>query len=175
MRLKDSGLTLIELLVVLAIIGILASVVLTNLRDARESAIEKRALMEFRHFSTALEMYLLDHGQVYPDDVSRGIPPGIEPYLSVGDWPNAPWQNSEYDWDNWIIDGEQVVQLSIRFCPLGSNIDDCNFPSADWAEDFDTHSAFFYCYEGPCRSHEGRPQNHPGYCVNCSCKQMQDC
>ncbi len=55
------GFTLIELLVVVAIIGVLASMVMSSLNDARERAREARALSEMKSIYTAFQMYLLDN------------------------------------------------------------------------------------------------------------------
>lgn len=62
---KNKGFTLIELLVVVAIIGILASVVLSSLNDARARARDARRLSDIQSFQTALEVYNLDNGR-YP-------------------------------------------------------------------------------------------------------------
>ena len=172
--LRGRGFTLIELLVVIAIVGILAAVVLTNISNARHSAFEARAQMEIRSFATAMQLYLSTHGD-YPDDVDRGIPSGLETYLASDGWPQGPWPDSIYDWDNWEIDGERVIQLSVRFCPVGGPLSACTFPKASWANNFDIHSAYFYCFEGACRSHVSRPRNHPGYCMNCGCNEMETC
>jgi prepilin-type N-terminal cleavage/methylation domain-containing protein len=63
--LKSKGFTLIELLVVVAIIGILATVVLSSLGAARTRARDARRLSEMKSFETALEAYYLDYNQ-YP-------------------------------------------------------------------------------------------------------------
>jgi type II secretion system protein G len=63
--LKSKGFTLIELLVVVAIIGILATVVLSSLGSARTRARDARRIAEMKNFETALEMYYLDYNQ-YP-------------------------------------------------------------------------------------------------------------
>jgi prepilin-type N-terminal cleavage/methylation domain-containing protein len=162
------GFTLIELLIVIAIIGILASATLVSLTSARESAKLAKAEAELHSISIAVEFYLMDHNYQYPADQNRSVPPGLEPYLTNGTWPQDIWTGSDYDWDNWTdpATGEKIYQISIRFCPFGDP-GNCNFPYANWAENFDYYSSVYYCISGPCRSHIDRPRNHPGYCVNC--------
>lgn len=157
--------TLIELLVVVAVIGLLASVIFASMNDARESAYMAKAQMEFNSFRQALELYAQDHNQ-YPPDVNRGVPSGLEEYLTDEEWPEAPWPRSVFDWDNWTINGDKVLQISIRFCEDSGDIDTCYFPDEDWAEDFDEYSAVYLCIEGECRSHSSHPDS-PGYCINC--------
>jgi len=164
------GFTLIELLVVIALIALLASIVFSSLTAAREKARVARALEELHQLDLALEQYQNDHGGNYPDDVTRAIPPGLEDYLPGGNWPNAPWPNTVYDWDNWApadldyTPKEQVYQISIRFCTSPTV---CNFPKESWASGFDYNSSAYYCISGPCRAHSTEPMNHPGYCMNC--------
>ena len=165
---------MVELLVVIAIIGILAAVVLINISSARHSAFEARAQMEMRSFASAMQRYLVDFDE-YPPDEDRNIPSGLEEYLASEGWPQGPWPDSVYDWDNWEIDGERVIQLSIRFCPVGGPLSACTFPTASWADNFDVNSAYFFCFEGPCRSHISENRNYPGYCMNCGCREMETC
>lgn len=61
------GFTLIELLVVVAIIGVLSSVVLASLSDARSSARDARRMADLRNMQTALELYYNDHDK-YPGE-----------------------------------------------------------------------------------------------------------
>ena len=171
---RHRGFTLIELLVTIAIIGILASVMIISFSNMYHSALEARAKAETRSFAMTMHTYFATNGH-YPENADREAPAGLEPYLTGGIWPDAPWPESVYDWDNWNIDGEQVVQLSVRFCPVGGPLSDCTFPTTHWAENFDVNSAFFYCFEGPCRSHENENHNYPGYCMNCGCREMETC
>ena len=165
---KKCGFTIIELLVVIAIIGVLSSIVLVSLTKARSSASFARAKLEFKSIATAIHLYTEDNNGVFPADIERSLPPGLEVYLSGGNWPNAPWPESVYDWDNWIDPdtGLKILQVSIRFCPL-NHPELCRFPDDTWAENFDYYSAVYYCIEGACRSHLSQPIDHPGYCINC--------
>lgn len=159
------GFTLIELLVVIAISGVLASIILSETSKARSMASFGRAKLEFKSIATAIELYAQNNNNQMPPDANRNLPPGIETYLSSGNWPNAPWPQSVYDWDNWVdSNGNQILQISIRFCTTPT---DCKIPNEPWAAGFDYYSAVYYCMSGPCRSHISKPINHPGYCVNC--------
>jgi prepilin-type N-terminal cleavage/methylation domain-containing protein len=59
------GFTLIELLVVIAIIGILSSVVLASLNDARQKSRDAKRVADVKQMVVALEMYF-DRNGVYP-------------------------------------------------------------------------------------------------------------
>ena len=163
------GFTLTELLIAIAIIGILSSVVLTHLSDAREIARFGQAQAELNSVHDSLELYRSVNDGNYPADTNRDIPPGLEQYLAPGIWPDAAWPGSVFDWENWDdpVTSEKIYQISIRFCPIGKP-SECKFPDREWAENFDISSSVFYCIEGPCRPHIGKPANHPGYCTNCS-------
>ena len=165
---RTDGFTLVELLITIAIIAILSSYVMSAVRRGRESAFEARAFKELRSINQSLELYLNDYG-AYPADTNRDIPPGLEAYLGPGIWPDAAWPGSVFDWDNWADPdnpGERIYQISIRFCPIGQP-SQCRFPNEDYAQNFDISSSVYYCLQGACRAHIGKPINHPGYCINC--------
>jgi prepilin-type N-terminal cleavage/methylation domain-containing protein len=63
MNVKQFGFTLIELLVVIAIIGLLASVVVGNLTDARQAAQIARAQQELRSTMLGVQMLITDTGK----------------------------------------------------------------------------------------------------------------
>lgn len=89
---QKNGFTLIELLVVISIIGVLATIVLGSLSDARARARDAKRLADIRTIQLALEIYNLDNG-IYPP--STGLTGG-QPNS-----PNASWAHSAYtSWEN---------------------------------------------------------------------------
>ncbi len=63
---STAGFTLIELLVVVAIIGVLATTVLSSLQDSRAAARDARRFQEVRQLQTALELYRNNNNGLYP-------------------------------------------------------------------------------------------------------------
>lgn len=59
------GFTLIELLVVISIIGVLTTIVIGSLNNARNKAGDIKRIAESQNLKTALEMYFLDNN-TYP-------------------------------------------------------------------------------------------------------------
>ncbi len=62
---KERGFTLIELLVVIAIIGLLSSVVLASLNNARKKGRDARRVSDLKQLQVALELYYSNSG-AYP-------------------------------------------------------------------------------------------------------------
>lgn len=62
---KQKGFTLIELLVVIAIIGILSTLAVFSLNNARQKARDAKIVSDIRSIQTQLELYYNDNG-VYP-------------------------------------------------------------------------------------------------------------
>jgi prepilin-type N-terminal cleavage/methylation domain-containing protein len=168
MKLMQKGFTLIEITIVVVVIGLLTTIVIVSVGNPRERTYQTRAFAEMNTLANATRLYLEKYND-FPPDVNRDIPAGLNEFIDFeGEWPDAPWPGSVFDYDNWTIDGEQVVQISVRFCPIGGSIDECQFPDEEWADGFDVQSAAYYCLKGACRAHNSRPYNHPGYCINCT-------
>jgi type II secretion system protein G len=60
------GFTLIELLVVIAIIGVLASIVLASLNNARRKSRDARRVTDIKQIQLALELYFDGQSNTYP-------------------------------------------------------------------------------------------------------------
>lgn len=167
--------TLIEILIVLAIIAILSSIVLYySLAQNSERTYFEKSKKELNTMAAALELYSQANFGAYPPDVNRNVPPGLEDYLSTAgtydEWPDAAWPGSVYDWDHWEDTdyvGQDIYQISIRFCPVGGPLSACRFPQQPWAANFGVNSAVYYCVSGLCRAHENEAIDYPGYCINC--------
>ncbi len=94
---NKTGFTLIELLIVVAIVGILSSVVISNLVSARENAKRTSALKGIKSLQDAFELYYLDIGH-YPkgmdsdylrDDLLHSNSPTrkeIKDYMNLSDF-----------------------------------------------------------------------------------------
>lgn len=163
------GFTLVELLIVIVVIAILATIALVAYNGISNRAYSNRSTSELSSLARAVKLYKADHGE-YPADVDRNIPVAIFDYSGdVSDrWPTAPWPGSVYDYDYFIgSDGNEVAQISIRFCPLNEPIGSCQFPNENWADGFDQNSSAYWCITGVCRAHKDQPDDHPAHCMNC--------
>jgi prepilin-type N-terminal cleavage/methylation domain-containing protein len=128
------GFTLVEITVVVAIIAILTAITTMYLYRRRSESKLARVSTELNNLAAALTLYVQDNNGVYPPDVSRAIPPGLETYLDAGSWPVSIWPNGVFDYDNWTHpgpganQGKQIYQISYRLCNINDPIATCSDP-----------------------------------------------
>lgn len=116
LRQSQSGFTLIELMVVILIIGLLATIVVQNLKGATDKAKRIKAQADISALKTALDRYYLDNGS-YPSS-DQGLPALISapqngkvpadypPGGYIERIPNDPWGNPyvyQSDGDNYVL------------------------------------------------------------------------
>jgi prepilin-type N-terminal cleavage/methylation domain-containing protein len=165
---KRGGFTLIELIITISVIALLT--VLSAMYYATYTAKSKlsRVSSELSTLATSMSLYAEDNDHMFPSDVSRGLPPGLEKYLPNNQWPTSVWPHGSFDYDTWPNGNQQVYQISYHTCGIGDPVSYCRdaqFPT------FVNDSSIFYCISGPCIPHSGEP-NIPGYCVNCQVKKL---
>ena len=97
---EKKGFTLVELLVVIAIIGLLASIILVSLNNARNKARIARVKLDFNSFRQALDLYWSDTS-VFPclneGTVSSCLIGALSGYANLPT--RDPW-GDDYYWHN---------------------------------------------------------------------------
>lgn len=182
-----TGFTMVEIIVVIVILGILAGLTYSYaVPKYRSRTYYTRSISELNTMGNAMTLYVAKYND-YPPDVVRDVPAGMKEFIQgegVNDaWPDAPWPGTVYDYDNWPADAIgplHTYQISIRFCNVGDNAT-CKanaikylsgYVSSATLDNWDAASSVYYCIKGSCRSHQGKPMNHPGFCVNCGNKSQ---
>jgi len=148
---KARGFTLIELLVVIAIIGILSSVVLASLNDARQKSRDAKRVADIKQLQLALELFF-DANSSYP--TTTGLSALAPTYIAVV--PTDPLGNASYLYDdettgNTSTDYHLGADLeSATHSALGADVDTASTGSVITATD-DTAGCVGtsgrYCYD----------------------------
>ncbi len=102
-RYSQDGFTLIEIMVVILILGLLATIVVQNLRGAADKAKRTKAQADIAGFKTALDRYYLDNGSYPTTDqglqalvsapTTGRIPANYESGGYIQSLPKDPWGN----------------------------------------------------------------------------------
>jgi len=79
---KQRGFTLIELLVVIAIIGLLSTLAVVALNNARMKARDAKRVSDIKQIQTALELYYND-ANAYPAALGTSIANGSVTYMAA--------------------------------------------------------------------------------------------
>jgi general secretion pathway protein G len=116
LRGTQSGFTLIELMVVILIIGLLATIVVQNLKGATDKAKRIKAQADISALKTALDRYYLDNGSYPSSDQgltalvsapqNGKVPADYPPGGYIEKIPNDPWGNAyvyQSDGDNYVL------------------------------------------------------------------------
>ena len=128
MKKNKQGFTLIELLVVIAIIGLLSTLSIIALNQARQRSRDARRLADVRQIQTALEMYYND--QSYYPAASGGYIPsqiasGTTVYMTVVPKPPLPGDSTTcgtpagYTYAITTYNGITAGSYTLNYC-LGS-------------------------------------------------------
>jgi type II secretion system protein G len=107
----EAGFTLVELLIVVAIIGLIASIAVTNLLNALDKARQKRTMVDMRTISAAVEAYATDSAR-YPMGVSdwATMKAIINPHFMKAPPDADAWSNT---WDVQTTDGYDYTVASL--------------------------------------------------------------
>lgn len=145
---KARGFTLIELLVVIAIIGILSSVVLASLNDARQKSRDAKRVADIKQLQLALELFFDSNGSYATTGLSALAPT----YIAVE--PTDPVTGASYIYDdlttgNTSTDYHLGANLeSSSHSALDADVDTNSTAISDGADDDScTGAAGTYCYD----------------------------
>src|SRR5680860_110092 len=134
MKKQKQGFTLIELLVVIAIIGLLSTLSILALNQARARARDAKRIADVRQIQTALEMYYNEMGD-YPLDGSIIAGGAIESddnvYMATVPTPPSPFDGSvcagfapdNYTYIKAGVGLAGTAAYTINYC-LGATIND---------------------------------------------------
>jgi len=129
---KQKGFTLIELLVVVAIIGILSTIVLVSLNEARAKARDVRRLADLRQMALALEFYY-DDNNAYIDSSGSCIAVneanmGDLTTTYMSNIPNDPMSSQNYSYGSDPVDGQEYVLQAI----MEGTVPDASYPNDEF-------------------------------------------
>lgn len=91
---KQRGFTLIELLVVIAIIGLLSTLAVVALNNARAKSRDARRISDVKQIQTALELYFNDANS-YPEGVTAGNTIAFGGVTYMNSVPTNPTPNND--------------------------------------------------------------------------------
>ena len=127
MNKNKKGFTLIELLVVVAIIGLLATLSIVALNNARARARDARRVADVKQIQTALELYYNDNGTyptlpASPTTIATGSGASSTYYMNIVPTAPKPFDGDCTDAQNTYTYATQLSNRSytIAYC-LGSD------------------------------------------------------
>jgi hypothetical protein len=124
MTIKPSRFTLLELLIIVSIIGILASLLMPGLMNARYEARRVVCLSNLRQYSSGVMLHCSDHDRKYPNYAASSRPHPSNIYKGVlytGDLPHRPKKQFTVVYDYLGFDGKSKHGAAARestTCPF---------------------------------------------------------
>ena len=123
MKKNKQGFTLIELLVVIAIIGLLSTLSIVALNQARARSRDARRIADVKQIQTALEMYYNDMN-AYPGSITEGtsIATGTTIYMDIVPKPPTPGDgatcigSAKYTYTAQTINGIPNGSYTLQYC-----------------------------------------------------------
>ena len=129
---RSAGFTLVELLVVIAIMGILASLLLPGLAEAKNRARRVSCLSQMRQIGMGWMIYLHDHNDRFPDrrDLKSSLVEGYRP------WSTWPPSDPRAGWAPHALRQQQPMNPvwqcpSLLRSPLHREIQSRQWPTVD--------------------------------------------
>ncbi|MDD5290568.1 MAG: type II secretion system protein [Patescibacteria group bacterium] len=119
---KQRGFTLIELLVVIAIIGLLSTLAVVALNNARQKSRDAKRVSDIKQIQTALELYYND-ANAYPTALSFGtgsIAYSGTTYMSIIPDNPAPRNDGDCPNSNYGYSQTSTATYSISYCLGGT-------------------------------------------------------
>lgn len=113
---NKKGFTLIELLVVIAIIGLLSTLAVVALNNARSKSRDAKRLSDVKQIQTALELYFND-AAAYPASITPGQPIANGSATYMGQVPSGPNTASN---EQYVYDGSNPTTYSLTFTLEGA-------------------------------------------------------
>ena len=132
-RVYRQGFTLIEILIVVVILGILASIVIAQFRNASDDAVRATFLINGKTFVEAAMRFQLDTGQFLEDSSSGALPAGFEQYVQAEKWVGGTPIGGV--WDAELNSFGITSALGVHFNGSGATRDDAYMAQIDAAVD----------------------------------------
>ena len=132
-RVYRQGFTLIEILIVVVILGILASIVIAQFRDASDDAVRATFLINGKTFVESAMRFRLDTGQFLEDSSSGALPAGFEQYVQAEKWVGGTPIGGV--WDAELNSFGITSALGVHFNGSGATRDDAYMVQLDAAVD----------------------------------------
>lgn len=117
MKNNKKGFTLIELLVVIAIIGLLATLSVVALNNARQKSRDAKRVSDIKQIQTALELYFVD-ADAYPATLGTSISLNGTTYM--GQVPENPTPAGTNGCDYEYTSADPYDTYTLTFCLEGT-------------------------------------------------------